>query len=638
MKKFFFAAFLVFIWILISCSNQNQFDIQINPIDYFINYEESMQEALIGDGKNNFLVQSGSLKHKSSEKDFLPYEIQIDDISFDLSAKKGSSTFFPGGVIYRFEKNNIHFEIMHACLKTDPYVCFIKVENSKGKISSPESIILNSIIEKTEGYQIFKFASNTNSLSYTWKELQFQSMYPYIQEGMLLKSPSNKINKAVAYNQFLLDLGYNDELIVCELFRYRDIWSRDLGSGFGPGALFTNRIEAAKNCIHYDMNRYVKSTAQALKTTNDASKGGSAEGTAWLSSTLWDYYLITGDRDFLEEGANDIRPFVEAWIDRDYNNDGLIIDVTEWMDHSRHYLLPFGSATTYSNALMVHLLSTFSKIEKELGNENDSKRYSGLVNRFSEGINKQLWSEEINAYVNLQVNGVQDRRIASAANALAILAGVSNPEKTAQIFTTLDNNNWKKDGSMTITPRTTHVDSDQNEKIWPWWNATEALARFKNKDSKGGVRLLENCATTIEIDRFPGLMEEILDKHGETEGGNTFVTGAGSFLNSAYKGLLGIEIIEAGMHRIRIQPNLPKEWENLKAKIPTPNGYFSINLENEKLKIGVFDSTIKEVEVENGVLVVGAKSLPISHSEKQEIFVEEEFIVPEINHKKAAVF
>ncbi|MCT4643731.1 MAG: hypothetical protein N4A74_02005, partial [Carboxylicivirga sp.] len=105
-----------------------------------------------------------------------------------------------------------------------------------------------------------------------------------------------------------------------------------------------------------------------------------------------------------------------------------------------------------------------------------------------------------------------------------------------------------------------------------------------------------------------------------------------------YKGLLGIEILEPGMKRIRIQPNLPKEWKNLKAKLPTPNGYFVINVDKGQLQIGVFDESIAEVEVDEKVKVHGAKALPISQSKSIEPVKDAIAKVPAIKERKAAVF
>jgi hypothetical protein len=485
---------------------------------------------------------------------------------------------------------------------------------------------------------LIKFSITGKGLDYTWDELKSQAVKPYAEEGMVLECPSENISKAVAFNQYLLDLGYNGRIIVCELFRYRDIWSRDMGSGFGPGALFCNRIAEAKDCIAYDLARYEKATASSLKTTADASRGGSAEGTAFLTIALWEYYKVTGDREFLKHCAEGVRPWVEAWLDRDYNKDGLIIDVTEWMDHSRFFLLAYGSSTLYSNALMVELLTLFSEIEKELGNAAASIRYRKEAQRFTSAINDKLWSSELNAYVNLYQNGKQDQRTASAANALAVLAGVSSPERTQKVFDSLEKTNWRPAGSMTITPLMTHNRSDQNEKIWPWWNALESRARFLNEDPEGGVRILENCAATINYEELPGLIEENLSRNGKSEGGNSFPSAAGSFLVTVYKGLFGVEILSPGMKKISVKPNLPESWKSAKLRVPTAGGHFTITVKDGTTTIDVADKGIEEVAVREGVTVNGAKAVAFEPAEKPVMYDLAPLSPPEIMERNAVVF
>jgi len=411
-----------------------------------------------------------------------------------------------------------------------------------------------------------------------------------------------------------------------------------MGSGFGPGALFCNRIAEAKDCIAYDLARYEKATASSLKTTADASRGGSAEGTAFLTIALWEYYKVTGDREFLKHCAEGVRPWVEAWLDRDYNKDGLIIDVTEWMDHSRFFLLAYGSSTLYSNALMVELLTLFSEIEKELGNAAASIRYRKEAQRFTSAINDKLWSSDLNAYVNLYQNGKQDQRTASAANALAVLAGVSSPERTQKVFDSLEKTNWRPAGSMTITPLMTHNRSDQNEKIWPWWNALESRARFLNEDPEGGVRILENCAATINYEELPGLIEENLSRNGKSEGGNSFPSAAGSFLVTVYKGLFGVEILSPGMKKISVKPNLPESWKSAKLRVPTAGGHFTITVEDGTTTIDVADKGIEEVAVREGVTVNGAKAVAFEPAEKPVMYDLAPLSPPEIMERNAVVF
>ena len=617
--------------------------------DLTISFKGKMPQGLVGNGQSNVTVDHYCFgadrtgrhgKPKKGHQPAVPQKLVFSSSanSFDLHAETGDAAFFPGGTIYSFSKGGTDFEVFHTALENDPHIIYVRFNAADGDIGLNTEPAYQKQKAVDGDRTLIKFSKTGKGLDYTWDELKRQVVKPYAEQGMVLECPSENISKAVAFNQYLLDLGYNGRIIVCELFRYRDIWSRDMGSGFGPAAAVSNRIKEAKDCIAYDLNRYEKATPSWLKTAADASRGGSAEGTAFLTMTLWEYYKVTGDLQFLKRCADGIRPWVEAWLDRDYNQDGLIIDVTEWMDHSRYYLLGYGSSTLFSNALMVELLTTFSDIEQELGDAKASMRYQTEAQRFANAINDKLWSPELNAYANLYQNGKQDLRTASAANALAVLAGVSSPERTQQVFESLEKTNWRPAGSMTITPLMTHNESDQNEKIWPWWNAVESRARFVNQDPEGGVRILENCAATINVDELPGLIEETLSKDGETEGGNSFPSAAGSFLVAVYKGLFGIDILSPGMKQISIKPNLPESWKSAKLRVPTAGGHFTITVKDGTTTIDVADQGIQEVAVRAGVTVNGAKAIVFEPAEKPVIDGLTALSPPEIVERNAVVF
>jgi cellobiose phosphorylase len=140
----------------------------------------------------------------------------------------------------------------------------------------------------------------------------------------------------------------------------------------------------------------------------------------------------------------------------------------------------------------------------------------------------------------------------------------------------------------------------------------EAKVRFLNGDIEGGIHLLESCSKTLEDEHFPGLMEELTSIDGVTEGGNAFLSAAGSYQNAIVEGLLGIEILEPGCKRIKIDPNTPKEWKNWNATIPLPEGEIKLVQKNGKLKIQITDPRVKFVETRNEVVVKGAKQVEIS--------------------------
>lgn len=586
-----------------------------------IEYTGKTPEGLVGNGRSVIKVRpTGYEFHTGGIADGI-FHLIVDGKMYELKSTDSHATFFPGGVLYNLTVADLKVEILHGATEETAYVVAVRVKGQKKKIEfeieqrgSPSLSPAGKIsfnMKKGSGEIIFftGLAAPKGTLDSFRKEWEVQ-----YQKGFLLQTPSALVNRAVPFNRYLLDLGFDGRLHVCEIFRWRDVWSRDLGSGLVPGAMASGQFSRARTTLEYDLNRYATHSPRGLKVTEDPSQGGSAEGTSWLTHAIWKYYLLTGDKEFLTNSATTLLPWVNAWIDRDYNNQGLLIDDTEWMDHSRFFLFPDGSRILYSNVLFVDLLNTFSKIEQILGDKETAERLRTVRDRFNAGINKVLWNEKTGEYDNLSLWGKRDERSSSEGNILAILCGVTPQERVGKIFQSIKKNNWRAAGSTTIFPPMTHVDItiDHNYKMWPWWNAVEARARFRNGDIEGGIHLLESCSKTLEDEHFPGLMEELTSIDGITEGGFAFLTAAGSYQDAIVEGLLGVDILEPGCTRIRVSPNVPKEWKNWNATVPLPEGEIILTQKNGKLHIRVTDPRVKIVEAETGVAIKGAKRVDVT--------------------------
>ena len=87
----------------------------------------------------------------------------------------------------------------------------------------------------------------------------------------------------------LLEQSDTGKLHVCDIFRWQDLWSRNPDSGFGPSLVLAGKLNGAARDLLIDMNRCERASSAALKTTGDASQGGSVEGVTWLSDHLRRY-------------------------------------------------------------------------------------------------------------------------------------------------------------------------------------------------------------------------------------------------------------------------------------------------------------------------------------------------------------
>lgn len=447
-----------------------------------------------------------------------------------------------------------------------------------------------------------------------------RSLYKPYTEGLLISTPDNTLDKSVQFSQYLLDLGFNGRFMLCELFRWLDIWARDLGSGLMPGALATGRPSQARKSLDYDLARYARCLPSDCKNTNDPSQGGTAEGIGWTVRSIWNYYMYSGDKALLEKDMSVMRPWVDFWARRDYDEDGLIIDVTEFMDHMIMMLTTQGVSTLAANAMYSSMFLFSARIEEELGNTGGAEKWRSLYERTRDALNSVYWNEEEGYFNNMTLWGDVSRRSAQASQAMLLKIGATDRTRTRRTLQYLREHNWVDFGSLTITPKMNHVplSNDQNVNVWPWWNYWEAEARLNNGDVDGGYWLLSQGASSINDEKYPGLMEENFDLSGKTFGGNAFPTAAGNMLEVVVKDLMGVKAVKAGWEEAMVSPNVPSSWKNYSCRVPVPDGFITLTVKNRRMKVVVESPVVKKVIVAAGVSVVGAEKVVSSENEAQE--------------------
>lgn len=558
------------------------------------------------------------------------------------------SVFFPGGVSYGAPLSGGEVRILYGVLPESGYtVCLQLPAGVEGEIESAGS---HPLVRRPVSTPAASSAFPAATVFYTEKKaavpvspeaMQAALYQPYTQR-LVLESPDTLLNKAVVFSQYLLDLGDNGEIMLCELFRWLDIWARDLGSGLLPGALASGREPMARRSLEYDLQRYAGMDPADCKNSNDPSQGGTASGIGWTARSIWKYYLYSGDRETLKRHADIIRPWVAHWIQRDYDGDGLIIDVTEFMDHMIMMLTTNGVTTLAANAMYAGLLHNFSLIEQELGHPEAAARLEALYERTRQAINAIYWNEEEGYFNNMMLWHTVSRRSSQASQGMLLKIGATDEARARRTLDYLKKTNWTPCGSLTIVPRMNHVglENDQNVKVWPWWNLWEAEARFRYGDRAGGYRLLQNAAATIREEKYPGLLEETLDPEGKTYGGNAFPTGAGNLLDVVTKDLLGVEPLTPGWKRVKVVPAVPAAWTDYRCTLPTPGGTIRLTCRAGQLTVAVADPSVKVICTTPEIRVVGAeKQMYVAPSEEKPAYRQpEKKVVPPLATGKAVVF
>ena len=431
--------------------------------------------------------------------------------------------------------------------------------------------------------------------------------------GLRLRTPVEDLDRAVAFAKAHLVLGYDwtpgpdgqpggaGSKMVCDVFRWRDVWSRDFGSGFGPGGIAAGLVGPVLATLDYEAERHRAHDPAGLKVSDDTSQGGSAEGLGWLLKLVWRVFKHTGDRDWLARMVEAFEPWVEVWIARDADRDGLVVDVTEWMDHSRFLRLVEGQRTLYSNVLYYAMLRRMAHVCEHLDRPRDAERYRDLAARSRQSIHEAFWNDA--GYFNNAVQwGVSDTALMLADNALAVGERIASRNERFRTLETIRERSWRPFGTVTtdLPMRYVPADNDHNGKVWPWWMAHEARARFLNFDAEGGLHVLEKITDTIKRPTLPGLVEEYLDPEDGSQDdvvGHAFITGAGAFLDAVQYGLVGLSIRQPGERTIRLAPATPRSWDVWGADVDLVAGSLRIDETPDGFRVALAGTTVETLEL-----------------------------------------
>lgn len=427
----------------------------------------------------------------------------------------------------------------------------------------------------------------------------------YRTRGLQLRTPYGDLDRAVPFMKYHMQLGYDWKpggggKMVCDIFRWRDVWSRDFGSGFGPGAIVANRYDAVLETLDYEVGRHAR-PAWHYKVSEDTSQGGSAEGLGWLMKLIWRVYKHTGDQNHLRRMIDAFEPWMQSWIARDADRDGLIVDVTEWMDHSRYLRLPEGQRTLYSNVLYYAALRRFRHAYAALGDEKRSAEYHALANQTRQAIHDAFWNEA--GYFNNAIFwGVRDTALMLADNAIAITEGIASRNERFRTLETIRERNWRTYGSVTcdVPMRYIEPENDHNVKVWPWWMAHEAKARFMNYDAEGGLHVLSKILYTLDQPTYPGLCEEYLNPDDGAQDdvvGHAFITGAGATLDALLYGLVGLRHFGAGDRMLRLAPQVPRAWSEWRADIDLYQGRLAFEQSPDAYRIDLDGTRVETLEL-----------------------------------------
>lgn len=314
----------------------------------------------------------------------------------------------------------------------------------------------------------------------------------------------------------------------------------------------------------------------------------------WISS-VWDYYLHTGDEDFVRDIYPDILDMWE-FIEPRLNSDGMYERKPEDWVFIDWSTFDESGPICAEQMLLARAYESMAKFAHLVGDtaweKHASECFEGIVKR----TNELYWNDEKGAFVDDYKSGKEN--VTRHANIFALLFDYTSEERKEKI---IKNVIFNDEITKITTPYFEFYELDAMCKIGNFKYMTDMLNSYW-----GGM--LRLGATTIweEFDPTKKGIEHYEMYGGKYEKSLCHAWGASPiYLLGKYA--LGVYPTGVGYKTYEVKPNLMC-FGNIEGTVPTPNGDIFVSLDKEKCEVlSPFDG---------GTLILGEKKYEIKKNEK----------------------
>lgn len=364
----------------------------------------------------------------------------------------------------------------------------------------------------------------------------------YILKDQFLSTTKNDINKRMLEALFTIwsyqITGSSKEKLIfgrgSPEMKFKPIEANEKTLESFAGALPTTIYREKDSLEVYAQNPDIDSTALMISTTS------------WILCRL-----LLSDKISQRERSEAVSFLVPRMLravdylkKRDIDNDGLLEQDhnEDWMDT----ILRRGKIV-YSQASFILGLRDLSVLQLQLGHKKQARSIAGLAEKTIQAVDKKLWSDEDDAYIDIQDQeehiGGPYRTLTQDVALLLIaitenLPDDSKIEESLQLYKRADStletmkkriwkDRWplvtevelKKSGPWVLKPNQYH-----NHTFWPWATGIEMLARFRFNKIEDCNTLFSKLASEDEphIHTFYEWINPLTDK---VQGAYPFRTG-----------------------------------------------------------------------------------------------------------------
>jgi len=330
------------------------------------------------------------------------------------------------------------------------------------------------------------------------------------------------------------------------------------------------RIVSLVNYFNYSDKRLIKKALWEFALSQDKDGDISAVYPAgdklkfpdyaaqWISVT-WEYYLYSGDSDFLKK----IFPYLQKqlqYFQKFADKDGLIRRQNNWsifIDHGEQELNNDKSISF--NLIYLETLRNYAKICSELSLNDEAEKYLSLSNKMVNSINSLAFVGNKYLYDDCLIGQSKCGHFSRQTNTLALREKIISKSKEKALVNELLNNN--------ILPQV----------ITPYFNFFVADGLFSKNYDKEAVDLIKNYWGAMVKKDAQTFWETYDPKTGrETPSfGESLSHGWSS--GPAYllpRWILGVNPLLPGFSRFEVKPNFESGLRYASGTVPVSSGHY----------------------------------------------------------------
>ena len=291
---------------------------------------------------------------------------------------------------------------------------------------------------------------------------------------------------------------------------------------------------------------------------------------------IYDYYLYTGDKKFIEQFYPRMQSLMDYCLSRRNSNgmmEGLAGDwvFIDWAD----FKMSKSGEVSFEQLLFCRSLETMALCAQLLNDKENEDRYTNLSKDLKSKLFTFFWSEEKGAFIHNRENGKQSAQVTPFTNMFAVLLNYLNVEQAQSIKKNVLLN---PDALKITTPYMRFYELEALCNLGEHQYVMEEMRNYW-----GGM--LDLGATSFWEKYNPNERgTEHLAMYGRPFGKSLCHAWGASPIYLLGKCYLGIKPEKEGYKEFSIRPVLSDlEW--MEGTVPTPNGEIKLYVDKKQIKV-----------------------------------------------------